>query len=497
MAIGDVSGLIGRTTHVVRLGGRVLIPAFQDAHAHPMWGGLAATQCDLSGLAGKAAYRDRISSYARDHPSRDWVTGSGWARSAFAAGTPHRRDLDEIVSDRPVLLHSADLHSAWVNTAALDLAGVDASTMDPMDGRIERDSSGVPTGTLHEGAIALVARHMPPPSLADSVVALRFAQAHLHSFGIAGWQDAILGEYAGYPDPSPAYRALATLGELTARVSGALWWDRKRGVEQIPELVNRRANNNIGRFHSPLVKIMLDGVVETFAAALSSPYLNDHGEGLPLVDYEHLPEYVKALVGNGFGVHFHATGDAAVAAALGAVAAAGPGPPHQIAHLDVVNPVDVPRFAGLGVMASVQPFWASPDPDLDNLVIPVLGPEREQWLYPFWDLVLAGATLAAGSDWPVTTADPWQGIHVAVNRSYDNLRPLLPAQRLDLATALTAYTAGAAIANGCPDSGVIAPGKFADLAVLDRNPFAAPVEEIRETRVLHTFVGGRLVFDSP
>ena len=489
----DVSSreLIGPDTEVVPVDG-LLVPGIQDAHAHPVWGGLESLRCNLSLLSGAAAYRDRIAAYARENPHRGWVTGGGWMMSAFPLGTPHKRDLDEIVPDRPVLLHNCDHHGAWVNGRALELAGVDRDTPDPPDGRIERDPDGTPSGMLHEGAVDLVARLLPALDDAERVLALRKAQAHMHSLGITGWQDAILGEYGGYADPSPVYRALAGSGELTARVTGALWWDRTVGTEQIPSLIDRRRANRVGRFHTPMVKMMLDGVCENFTAAMTSPYLGGHGSGLSFVDYAELPEHVHALAGNGFGVHFHAIGDAAVRAALDAVEGMLPGARHQIAHLQVVHPDDVPRFGRHQVIANMQPLWACHEPQLDELAIPFLGAHRAAWLYPFGDLLRTGAPLAAGSDWPVSSADPWRGMHVAVHRYLEGA-VLLPGQRLTLRDALLAYTSGAAYANGCDEAGVIAPGRLADLALLSLNPFDG---DILGTRVLRTYVGGELVFDA-
>lgn len=492
VAVGDCAGLIGPNTEVVEVTGMV-VPGVQDAHVHPVWGGLEVLGCDLSPYSEASAYRQAIDHYARANPGREWVTGGGWSMAAFPGGTPHRRDLDDVVPDRPVLLHNCDHHGAWVNTAALRLAGIDRLTPDPADGRIEREPDGTPTGMLHEGAVGLVARLLPAVSEADYEAALRIGQAHLHSFGITGWQDAIVGPYGGYRDPSPAYRALAARGELTGRVCGALWWERERGLEQIEELIGRRDVNAVGRFGTPMVKMMLDGVAENFTAAMTEPYLGGHGNGLSFVDFGLLPGYVKALTEAGFGVHFHAIGDAAVRAALDAVASAGrTDARHQIAHLQLVHPSDVARFAELGVIANMQPFWACHEPQLDELSIPFLGPRREKWLYPFGDLHRSGARLAAGSDWPVTSANPWEGMHVAVNRAYQGDHVLLPEQRLDLVTALTAYTRGSAHANGCDEAGVIAPGRLADLAVLENDPF---VGEISQTRVTHTYVGGDRVFD--
>jgi predicted amidohydrolase YtcJ len=494
----------GPQTEIVDLTGRLLIPAFHDAHAHPAWGGLELSQCDLSTVTG--GYAAKISEYARAHPGRSWVTGGGWSMSAFPRGTPEARELDLYVPDRPVLLYNGDHHGAWVNSVALELAGIDRHTLDPADGRIERYPDGTPTGLLHEGAMDLVARLAPHAGLSDQIEALLRGQAHLHSLGVVSWQDAILGAYGGYDDPTPAYLALAQSGGLTARVCGALWWDRALGAEQIPELVSRRAD--LPGFATPHVKIMLDGVAENFTAAMSEPYLGGHGSGMPFVDYAELPDYVTQLAEAGFSAHFHAIGDAAVSAALDAVeitaqrlrAGSGPagsaGPDrwrHQIAHLQVVKPSDVERFARLGVIANMQAFWACHEPQLDKLAIPFLGPQRAQWLYLFGDLARAGAPLACGSDWPVSSANPWDAIHVAVNRSYEDSPALLPDQALDLARVLTAYTLGSAKANNLNDSGLIAPGWRADLAVLDRNPFELPSRDLTHTKVIQTYAGGSLV----
>jgi predicted amidohydrolase YtcJ len=493
LAVGQVSDLVGPHTSVLDTTGRMLIPAFHDAHAHPVWGGLELMRCNLAGASDKSGYQAIIAQYVRDNPGRGWVTGAGWAMAAFPSGTPKASDLDDLVPDRPVLLHNADHHGAWVNSVALSLAGITAATPDPPDGRIEREADGSPTGMLHEGAVALVSRLLPPADLGEYVAALRLGQAHLHSLGVAGWQDAIVGPYGGYADPLPAYRALASAGALTARVCGALWWDRTLGVSQIPSLLDRRVTST--GLSTPHVKIMLDGVAENFTAAMSTPYLHGKGSGLPFVDFAALPAAVKALVEAGFGVHYHAIGDAAVSAALDAAAFAGTGR-HQIAHLQVVRPADISRFADLGVIANMQAFWACHEPQLDTLAIPFLGTQRAGWLYSFGDLVRAGAPVACGSDWPVSSANPWDAIHVAVNRSYLDGEPLLPAQKLDLSTVLTAYTHGSALACGFTDTGLITPGYSADLALLDRDPFSVAPSSLREVRVIQTYAGGALVHDA-
>ncbi|MFD5085055.1 amidohydrolase [Kitasatospora sp. NPDC058406] len=502
----EVRELVGPGTEVVDLTGRLLLPGFQDAHIHAVHGGQELADCDLTGTLGVEEYLRRVREYADAHPDRPWITGSGWSLESFEGGLPDRRLLDSVVPDRPVYLLNRDHHGAWVNSRALELAGLDRNSPDPADGRIERDADGTPTGVLQEGATGLVARLVPAQTAADRLAGLLRAQRLLHSLGITGWQDALLGAFNGQPDPSDAYLTAARDGSLTARVTGALWWERDRGAEQIPGLVAHREELTVGRFRAPAVKIMQDGIAENFTAAMTSPYFDGCGcatgnSGLSFVDPVALRSYVTELDAHDFQVHFHALGDRAVREALDAVEAARAangwrGTRHHLAHLQVVHPDDLPRFARVGAIANIQPLWAAHEPQMDELTIPFLGPERAAWQYPFGALQRAGATLAAGSDWPVSSPDPIAGIHVAVNRMEPEAtdgRVFLPEQRLDLASAIAAYTAGAAHVNGLDDAGTLRAGHLADLVVLDRDVFTAPAEEIARARVLRTYVGGTLV----
>ncbi|MDV9190255.1 amidohydrolase [Streptomyces sp. SR27] len=508
VAVGhdEVRELIGPSTEVVDLTGKLLVPGFQDAHVHAVFAGVELAECDLTETVGVDDYVNLIRAYADAHPDRAWITGGGWSMESFEGGLPTRQLLDAVVPDRPVLLSNRDHHGAWANTRALELAGITADTPDPADGRIEREADGTPSGMLQEGATALVSRLLPASTPKDRIAGLLRAQRLLHSLGITAWQDAMLGSLNGQPDPSDAYVAAALDGSLTARVTGALWWDRARGAEQIPELVARREKLTTGRFRATSVKIMQDGVAENFTAAMTTPYLDGCGcatgnSGLSFVDPEALRGYVTELDALDFQVHFHALGDRAVREALNAIEAAVTangrrGNRHHLAHLQVVHPDDLARFAQLGAIANIQPLWAAHEPQMDELTIPFLGPERAAWQYPFGDLLRAGATLAAGSDWPVSSPDPIAGIHVAVNRrepESTDPRVFYPEQRLDLVTALTAYTAGTAHVNGLDNTGSLQAGNLADLVVLDRDILTAPPEEIAEAKVEQTYVGGRLV----
>ncbi|WP_406193642.1 amidohydrolase [Streptomyces sp. NBC_01017] len=507
----EVHDLAGPRTQVVDLAGRLLLPGFQDAHVHPVPAGLELTQCDLTGAKTADETLAAVRAYAEAHPEREWITGGGWSMEAFEGGTPTKELLDAVAPDRPVYLPNRDHHGAWVNSRALALAGITRDTPDPADGRIDRDASGEPSGTLQEGAMQLVGRLTPPATPADRVAALLHAQRHLHALGITAWQDALVGDFLGMDDPSQAYLTAARDGSLTARVVGALWWDRERGAEQIPELVEKRATLSHGRFHAGSIKLMLDGVAETGTAALLEPYLDKCGcatanRGTSFIDAGQLPKYVTELDALGFQCHFHALGDRAVRDALDAIEAAraanGPSDtrPH-LAHLQVVQPTDVPRFARLGATANIQPLWAAHEPQMDELTIPFLGAERAAWQYPFGALLRSGARLAAGSDWPVSSPDPLQGIHVAVNRTAPDVTPgdgdtpvFLPGERIGLAEALTAYTAGSAYVNHLDDTGEVRAGALADLVVLDRDPFNGAAEAIAQTRVAMTFVGGARVY---
>jgi predicted amidohydrolase YtcJ len=500
----ELRELAGPRTEVVELDGRLLLPGFQDAHIHAVMGGVELGQCDLTATTDLVEYLKRIRAYVQAEPHAEWIVGGGWSMETFAGGVPDGGLLGEF--DRPIYLINRDHHAAWVNQRALDLAGITRDTPDPAHGRIDRDADGHPVGGLQEGAMALVSGLVPATTPADRLAGLLRAQRLLHSLGITAWQDAMVCATNGYPDVSDAYLSAARDQTLTATVIGALWWDRDRGAEQIPDLVAKRDRFTVGRLRSGTIKLMLDGVAENFTAAMTEPYRDACGgatanRGLSFIDPAELPRYVTALDALGFQPHFHALGDRAVRNALDAVQAARTANgrtdtrPH-LAHLQVVHPQDVPRFAELGATANLQTLWAAHEPQMDELTLPFLDPEVAGWQYPFGDLHRSGARLAAGSDWPVSSPDPLQAIHVAVNRVLprSSAPAFLPHQNLDLRTAIRAYTSGSAYVNHLDDTGSLRPGYRADLVVLDRDPFAAPATEISDCSVAATYVDGRPVY---
>jgi predicted amidohydrolase YtcJ len=505
LAIGSDDELAGLPAgETVDLGGRPVLPGFVDAHVHPVLGGVEMGRCDLTGTRTAADAERVVAAYAAAHPELEWITGGGWSMASFPDGRPVGSRLDAVCGDRPVFLINRDHHSAWVSSTALRAAGIHAGTADPADGRIERDAAGEPTGLLHEGAMALVDRLLPETTDAEYRDGLRTAQRYLHSLGVVAWQDAWVHVDGPESGLHRAYLAADRDGWLTARVVGALWWERAwTDVDaQVARLVEARAAAPAGARHyrPDAVKIMQDGVAETFTAGLLAPYLDRCGHptgnhGLSFLAPELLGRVVRELVAADFHVHFHALGDRAVREVLDALAAVPAGDRHQLAHLQLVHPDDIPRFAAVGAIANLQPLWACHEPQMDDLTIPFLGAERARLQYPFAALEAAGARLAMGSDWPVSSPDPVLGLHTAVNRIVPGAPagtpPLEQAQRLGLATALTAYTEGSRSALGLGPA--LDVGAQADLVVLDRDPFALPAELIHTARVQRTYAGGRLV----
>jgi predicted amidohydrolase YtcJ len=496
----ELRAYIGPSTRVVDLKGRMLMPAFQDSHIHPISAGLEARACDLNGLKTADEYVAAIKKYAIAHPSDGWITGGGWLMSAFGpGGMPHRELIDAVVPDRPVYLSSADGHTIWANTKALSLAHITNETRDPADGRIDRDpKTGAAIGSLQEGAGDLVSAVVPPATDAQREEGLRYSIKLLNAYGITAIQDA-----AVYENDLKAYKSLDARGELSLRVVASIWWEHRRGLEQIGNIKRLRKEYTAGRIDARTVKIMLDGVMENYTAVLLKPYLKPGKVyGIPMVDPQRLKEIVTRLDAEGFQVHFHAIGDGAVRQALDSIAAARRqngdlGHRHHIAHLELIDPADISRFRELGVIANFQPLWAFADEYITKLTIPFLGPERSSRLYPIGSLYRSGAVVAFGSDWSVSSPNPLEEIQVAVTRmgpAGETITPFLPAERINLPEALAAFTINAAYTNRLEkQTGSIEVGKFADLVLLDRNLFAIPPTEISKTLALLTLFEGRTV----
>jgi predicted amidohydrolase YtcJ len=495
----DLAHLAGPTTRLVELEGQTVLPGFQDAHLHPLDGGLLAVVCNLHETHSAEECLDVIARYAAKHLERKWIVGDGWSMDFFEGGNPDKERLDAVVPDRPVYLENRDGHTAWVNSRALELAGIDASRPDPPDGRIQRVADGTPSGALHEGAMRLVEGLAPPVSQPEWEQAFLSAQDELHALGITAWQDA-----AVTAERLPAYLALAERDQVTMHAEGNLLWDRTRGEEQIDDLLALRERGSLGRVRIRGAKIFVDGVLENFTGALLEPYVGTDNRGMAMHDADELARMVTLLDSHGFQVHMHTIGDRAVREALNAVEAAQRvngrrDARHHLAHIQLVHPDDQPRFAKLGVVANAQPYWAAASRYVNELTLPFIGEERAQYHYPFGSLHRAGAHLAFGSDWTVSTADPLAQIEVAVTRVEHPNRdtePLLPDEALDLQTAVTAFTRGSAYVNFLEgETGTIEPGKLADLVVLDRNLFDGGAGPVGDARVVLTLAKGEPVYD--
>jgi predicted amidohydrolase YtcJ len=524
LAVGsddEMRELTGRRTRVIDLRGRLVLPAFGDAHVHPVGGGLESLRCNLVGLRSRPECLEVVADYCASLDPAAWVTGGGWSMSAFPGGVPTAADLDAVTGGRPAFLPNRDHHSAWVNTAAMTIAGIDADTPDPADGRIERDEAGRPAGALHDGAMRLVAAHVPAATEAELLTGLVAGQSHLHALGITSYQDACVGaaDELGMPDSFGTYLMADGYGMLDSHVTGALWWDRDRGLGQIDDLLARRERASEGqsrdaRFRATTVKIMLDGVCETFTAAMSSPYLDRSGHptdhaGRLFIEPEELAEAVRRLGAEGFQLHFHAIGDLAVTTALDALAALPAAQRqaarHHLAHLQFITPRDMGRFAELGVVANFQPLWACAEVQMEELTLPFVGAERALWQYQIGSLLGRGTRIAFGSDWPVSSADPLQEIHVAVNRVLSErlgrpgmpecVNPFLPGQAITVDAAVDAFTSGVAWVNHAEDvTGRLLPGMRADVVVLDQDLFTISPGDIGNTSVVMTMAGGTLVY---
>lgn len=508
----ESAALVGPETKRIDLAGALLAPGFQDAHIHPVGGGVEMLQCDLTSGESADEAVAIVAAYAAANPDEEWILGGGWSMDHYSGGAPTRALLDAVVPDRPVLVSSRDHHSAWANTAAIRLAGLDATTEDPADGRIEREADGFPAGTFHEGAMELFAEVRPQTSDALAYRGLLRAQEELIALGITGWQDAMVGDSGPGTGTLEAYERAVAEGTLLVHVVGAQWFERDGGLDQIDAMLRRRderlASGTADRFQLGTTKIMVDGVAENFTASMIEPYRDAEGHdtcnhGISFIEPDILREAVTRLDAAGMQVHFHALGDKAVRDALDAVGAARAANGlsdgrHHLAHLQVVAEADAARFAEVDAVANLQALWATHEDQIDTLTLPFMQEGAVLRQYPFGDLVRGGARLAAGSDWPVSSADPLLAIHVAVNRVVPDYEagPLGGEhQRLDLATAFAAYTSGTAYVNHRDhDTGYVREGYLANLVVIEPNPFALADEDLHTAQVESTWIAGSPVF---
>lgn len=498
----------GPNTRLVDLDGKMVLPGFQDAHVHPIEAGMAYLGCSLHDGKSVEDYVLIVKECAQQSPEATFIDGGGWTMDLFEDGLPDKRLLDEVVSDRPVILKSASGHQLWVNSKTLEIAGIDAETPDPPRGRIDRyKNSKEPSGSLQENSAMNLAFSTRPAYSADQMqAALQFGQHYLNQYGVTTVQDALLKldgneAYVG----GPTYMAMDQAGDLTIRVVGALVWNTDSGLEQLSRITDARERFKTPLFSAPSVKIWLDGVMEVHTAALLAPYSDreDGYSGELLIKPEQLDVVVSQLDALGFQIHFHAIGDAAVRQSLDSLELARQkngvrDSRHHMSHIQLFDPADIPRLETLNVVANFQPYWAWADKFITELTIPKLGADRSKWLYPIRSVLDTGAVVAFGSDWFVTSGNPLLGIETAITRR-DPLTnfsdPFLEDERINLADAIEAYTINSAYVNFIDDeTGSIEEGKLADLIVLDNNLFELAPNEISDAQVLLTLLEGNPVY---
>jgi predicted amidohydrolase YtcJ len=486
----------GRTIELAP--GQSVLPGFVDSHAHLLEGGLQQGDCPIQPPEpkSKAELAAKIEACAAEHPEKAWLIGNGWPAALFDELGPRKEELDALVPDRPAVIYEDSGHSAWLNSAALLAADIGPDTPDPPNGRIERQpGSREPSGTLREQpAMDLVMDHIPPRTNEEYAAALAVGQRELHKLGITLVQDAQVE-----PRFLDAYHAAAMSGVLTMKVVAAQETNpRLELASQVDELIARAERVSAGHLTASTAKIFLDGQIEGRTAALLEPYEGSDDRGTLNWSASALTEIARRLDAAGFQIHMHGIGDRAIREGLDALAAvrAANGPSdlrHHIAHLELVDPADIPRFAELGVFANFQPFWMFRDSSFES-VEPLIGPERASRLYEIRSFEQAGTRIVAGSDWPVSTPNPLLAIQVGMTRRDPTAAGASvwnPAQRVSLETLLRAYTIeGATLNHRERDTGSLEVGKAADFIILDRDLFAIPPEDIGETRVLATFVDG-------
>ena len=514
-AIGDLASVRAALRpgyETLDLRGRTALPGLCDAHIHLLWTALNAAQVNLDQAPSLERALDTIRAHAAALPAGAWVQGHGWDHSLWGGRWPTAAELDQATGGRPAYLTRKDLHSAWVNSAALRAAGIDAASPDPDGGAIGRDERGEPTGMLFERANQLVAGLIEQPDAAAKERAIAGLVGQFHRYGITGVH-APEG-----PDCMAAVQALHARGQLGLRVLHHLRLDL---LDQAIELGLRSGLGDewlrIGG-----VKIFSDGSLGSATAHMLEPFLDlpagaPHPRGLPMLPAGELNRVVARAIGHGVSVTIHAIGDAANRGVLDAIEAAmrahgeplalrSAGEParyaahaalipNRIEHAQIVDPADIARFGQLGVVASIQPIHATSDIDVAER----MWGERCRTAYAWRSLMQAGAVLACGSDAPVESWNPWAGIHAAVTRQRPGGYPdggWRPELCLSLEEALWGYTAGAALASGeLARKGTLSPGKLADISVLDRDVFAADARDLHTVVSDVTVLGGEIVWE--
>ena len=507
VAVGDdpvIERMRGIGTKVINAGGKLVLPGFTDCHVHFLGGSLGLGRVDLAGAKDVPDIQKRLRGYAAEHPGDGWILGRGWNYAMFGTETlPHKKYLDELFPDRPVFLGGYDGHTYWANSKALALAGITRETADPANGAIVRDpQTGEATGALKEAASGLVSKVVPKPTQAEKLLALRAGMKWANEHGITRVHSA-----GGDFEILDLYDEMRHRGDLSVRMYVAYFLNPPELRPQDLEAIDSARK----KFHDAwidagAVKFMVDGVIESHTAAMLEPYTDDSSlKGKLFWEPERYNAAVAELQKRGLQLFTHAIGDYGVRTALDAYENAG-AKNHKrdvrprIEHIETINAADIPRFGKLGVIASMQPLHSYPDSDTLDVWARNIGPDRASRAWVWKSIADAGGHVAFGSDWPVVTLNPWEGIQTAVTRQTSEGKPeggFVPGQRLTVAQAIEGYTLGAAFAGRREAAeGSVEIGKLADLIIVSQNVLEIAPANIAKTKVLTTIVGGRVVYQA-
>ena len=505
----EIEAFVGPDTQVIDLGGKFVMPGMIDTHSHPIFGAVNASKCSLADIpATLAAIGPVIRQCLADRPD----TGDGWLEvvQLYNYGfDATATDFDAIEATRPIAVVGNDGHTLWANTRAMEVAGITAATADPPGGKIVRDAAGNPTGAFADTAMALIQDNIPTPSIAGAAAVTEAALAGMMANGLTSVTDAYVTRRE-----APVWQFLQSTGRLKMRVRAAIYLedledDGDAKIGMIAAMA-KAGSTDADFLRMDSVKIFADGVMEapTQTAALLAPYLDAAGRptgnsGELYFDQATMDSIVTKLDAAGLTVHIHAIGDRAVRASLDAFEAAfdangATDNRHQISHLQLVDPADFHRFAELGVIANFQLEWAKRDASNVGPIEPYLGTERYRWLYPAGSLKEAGAMIAGGSDWDVSSYDPFRAMEHGITRVERGSGgpPLGTGEGLGIGDVIDAYTINAAFASRQEKTtGSLEVGKRADLVVLDRDITAIDPATLDDTEVLATWIDGKLVYE--
>ena len=498
----EIEKLRGAATKVIDAGGKLVLPGFVDCHIHFLEGSISLGQANLEGAKNPADIQGILREYAEKHPGNGWILGGGWNYAMFGEeNLPNKKYLDELFPNRPVFLYGYDGHTSWANSNALQLAGINKDTPNPANGAIVRDpKTGEATGALKESAGHLVGKLIPKPTRQEKLAALRAGIHWANENGLTRVHSAG-GDFQDFD----LYDELLRRGELTLRMYIAYFLDppelRPKDIAAIEDARRKYTGDWLS---GGVVKMMIDGVVESHTAAMLEPYTDDPAtKGKLFWDPGKYKAAVAELDRRGLQIFTHAIGDYGVRTALDAYENAESVNNTQdrrprIEHIETITAADIPRFGKLGVIASMQPLHAYPDEDTLRVWAGNVGPDRASRAWVWNDISKTGGRLAFGSDWNVVTLNPWEGLQMAVTRQTTEGKPeggWMPQECITLAQAVEAYTLGAAYAGRREKTeGSIEPGKLADLIVVSQNIFEVDPHRIAQTKVVKTIVGGKVVY---